>query len=412
MTAARSARELALTALREWRGGQRFADAILHDLLAQSALGSSDRAFATELFYGMLRHLRLLDFWIQQLRRDALDAATRDLVRLGFLQLLILALPSHAALFETVELAPARSRGVVNAMLRSAQRKAQQLQAAADAAPLAIQTSHPDFLVTLWTRQFGQKSTRQLCQWNNQAPPTYLRVNELKMSRAQFMDCHPTARSAAHPLFFEFAELPAEALQRGECYVQDLSTALACELLAPRQGENVLDACAAPGGKTAYLAQLMRNSGSIIATDRTPQRVALLRSNLARLGVANTRCLTLDWTRAPQIDQRFDRVLIDAPCSNSGVMRRRVDVRWRLRPDEFRQMQREQLALARAVLPAVKPGGFLVYSTCSIAPEENEEVVEQLMRSEPDLQLEESRLLLPFRDQTDGAFAARLRRAG
>jgi 16S rRNA (cytosine967-C5)-methyltransferase len=171
----------------------------------------------------------------------------------------------------------------------------------------------------------------------------------------------------------------------------------------------VLDACAAPGGKTGYLAELMKNDGFILACDRDERRVETLRDNLERLGAKIFRTVRHDWTKQTLSDETaFDRILIDAPCSNTGVMRRRIDVRWRLTPDDFLRMADEQMRIIRATVPQLKPDGVLVYSTCSLEPEENERVVERTLKEFSYLRLEDQKSVLPFRDGFDGTFAARL----
>jgi 16S rRNA (cytosine967-C5)-methyltransferase len=214
------------------------------------------------------------------------------------------------------------------------------------------------------------------------------------------------------PNFVEFDSLPAKALDRGDCYIQDPSTALATHLVDPQPGERILDACAAPGGKTGHLAELMRNQGVITACDREIDRLRLLEKNLVRLGVENARVVQHDWASKPiplEIVSLapFDRILIDAPCSNTGVMRRRVDLRWRLRPDDFVRMQRRQIAIVRAIVSLLRPGGVLVYSTCSLEHEENEGVVRDVLANTSTLRLEKQEQLFPFRDNFDGAFAAK-----
>jgi len=178
--------------------------------------------------------------------------------------------------------------------------------------------------------------------------------------------------------------------------------------LNPRPGESILDLCAAPGGKTAYIAQLMQNQGRLIAHDTDPQRLKLIDENCARLGV------TCAETVLPEaLDLRpstLDRVLVDAPCSNTGVMRRRVDLRWRIRPEEIRRLRKVQDELLRQAAPLLKPGGTLVYSTCSLEPEENRESIEQFLREQPDFRLADQRELLPFVDGVDGAYIARVER--
>ena len=408
-----SARELAVAALTEWRRTHRFADAILQQRLAESRLGTADRAFATELFYGVLRNRTLLDFWIGQLRSSALDSVSRDLLRVGLYQLFILRTPGHAAVFETVALAPQRQRGLINAVLRTAQRRLDELHAAAAGAPLSVRRSHPEFLIERWTKAFGADAAAALCEWNNQPAPIYARVNSLKMSVEEFIAAIPSAKNlTANDSFVRITEVPLEAVARGECYIQDPSTAIACELLDPQPGDMVLDACAAPGGKTALLAQLMQNRGELVASERDSRRVSTLRENLDRLGASVAHAVQHDWRSGAALSRdktaRFDRILVDAPCTNTGVLRRRVDARWRLTPADFLTMQNQQVEILRAVAPWLKPRGTLVYSTCSIEADENEQVIEHLTRELPFLQLRESRSVLPFRDQFDGVYAARL----
>lgn len=411
-----SARRVALAALRTWRRKKQFADAVISSALSETALQPADRAFVVELFYGVLRNLTLLDFWIRSLRRGHVDVDLRDLLRLGLYQIFIAKTPEHAAVYETVEIAPKAQRAIVNAVLRSAARGPQELQEKANSQPLDVRASHPKFLIERWEKRFGADATEALCAWDNKSPPIYARINRLKIDRQTFLERYPNARTV--PAVSSFVELtsPAAALDRGDCYVQDPSTTIACELLQPKPGEKILDACAAPGGKTAYVAELMENQGLIVGCDREPARLNLLDQNLTRLGVRIAKIVCHDWTKSavpPEIrsEAPFDRILIDAPCTNTGVMRRRVDVRWRLKLADFNRMEVRQIQIALAVFPLLKPGGILVYSTCSLEGEENEDVAQQLLRTISILRLEEERRSIPFQDNFDGAFAARLRRS-
>jgi 16S rRNA (cytosine967-C5)-methyltransferase len=419
-----SSRGVALAALRQWRNGEQFADSILGRLLRSSDLATSDRAFTTELFYGILRNLSLLDFWIGSLRSGHLDHDTRDLLRLGLYQLFLLDTAEHAAVHESVELAGPRNRSLVNAVLRTALRRKEELLENASKQDLSIRRSHPQFLIDRWTRNIGPNQTAALGERNNRPAPIYARINRVKISDQDFL-----AKGAAAPgadqipqwrdglptdgNFVRIATIPSDALAAGHCYIQDPSTAAACVLLEAKPGERVLDACAAPGGKTGYIAELMNNQGAILACDRDEDRIRTLRDNLERLGVTIAQFAQHDWTSGEPLRHAaaispFDRILVDAPCSNTGVMRRRVDLRWRLAPKDFRRMQQEQLRILRATIPLLKAGGFLVYSTCSIEPEENEEVVRTITQEFPPLKLVDQISLLPFRDGFDGAFAAKL----
>jgi 16S rRNA (cytosine967-C5)-methyltransferase len=411
--ARRSARETALAALRLWRKEKRFADSIISGLLANTDLTPSDRAFALELFYGVLRNLTLLDFWIGFLRASHIESNVRDILRLGLYQVFLLKTPEHAAVHETVAIALQKQRAIINAVLRGAIRRRTELLKQADAQPLFVRTSHPQFLVERWQQHFGAENTEQLCEWNNRPAPMYGRINRIKIDPETFLHLYPDARSLpGNSDFVEFNTLPKAALDSGHCYIQDPSTAIACQLLDAKPGEKILDACAAPGGKTAYLAQLMKNVGVIISSDRDGERLQILKDNLGRLGATIVRSVRHDWTRKDLPKEvaaiaPFDRVLLDAPCTNTGVIRRRIDVRWRLRPKDFGQMSNDQLLISRAVFRLLKPGGTLVYSTCSLEPEENEKVVHRLGAELPALSLEAENDCLPFRDGFDGAFAAK-----
>jgi len=408
-----SARRIALKALRAWRQEKRFADSIASESLARSKLSESDRAFAFELFYGVLRNLTLLDFWIACLRASRIDVDLGDVLRLGFYQLFLLKTAPHAAVHETVELVPQRQRSIVNGMLRSAVRRQTELLGRADAEPLFVRASHPQFLVERWQDHFGAQQAEELCEWNNLPPPIYGRINQLRIAREEFLSLYPDYRPITHnPEFVEFDVLPKAAVRQGHCYIQDPSTTIACQILSPQPGEKVLDACAAPGGKTGYIAQLMENRGTIVACDRDPTRLQILKENMARLGVEIVNVLGHDWTRGhvpAEIASMapFHRILLDAPCSNTGVMRRRVDVRWRLRPGDFSRMQKRQLEMLCALIPLLRPKGVLVYSTCSLEPEENEQVVRRRLGGPVALRLIEEKRSFPFRDGFDGAFAAK-----
>jgi 16S rRNA (cytosine967-C5)-methyltransferase len=412
-----SARQIALAALRLWRKEKRFADSVLPELLAKAALTPPDRAFTLELFYGVVRNLMLLDFWTGCVRASHVDDNVRDILRLGFYQLFFLKTAEHAAVHETVELAPNRQRPVINAVLRAATQQHSDLLARADAQPLFVRTSHPQFLVERWQQHFGAEQTEELCKWNNRPAPLYARINRLRIDRDEFLRLYPKSRPLTLNFeFVEFESLPRAAIERGHCYVQDPSTLIACQILGVTAAEKVLDACAAPGGKTAYIAQLMENAGTTVACDRNAQRLKLLRENMTRLAVRIVQIVPNDWTRShvpPEITSvaPFDRILLDAPCTNTGVMRRRVDVKWRLQPADFTRMQQQQIKILTALIPFLKPGGVLVYSTCSLESEENEQVVRRILENTSSLRLETERSSLPFRDGFDGAYAAKLIRS-
>jgi 16S rRNA (cytosine967-C5)-methyltransferase len=406
---AASARSTAHRLLTEWERTRPHADDLLHERLASSKLDDRDRALVTELFYGVLRRLTELDFLIARLRDGEVDDDTRAVLRLGLYQLFHTRMPAFAIVKETVSLSR-RAGGLVNAILRRAGRERPALDAALAAAPLAVRTSHPEFLLEKWTANFGADAARALADWNNTPAPVLLRANTLKTTRDELLATLPGAEPhPAHPLALSAPRIPADWLERGLCYVQDPSTLASCDLLDPQPGDTVLDACAAPGGKTTCISALMRNEGRIIACDLWESRLVRLRENCHRLGVRNVRALVLDTMKeSPELQPRsFERILVDAPCSNTGVIRRRLDVRWRLSEEDFLRMPAQQLALLRRCASLLKPGGTLIYSTCSLEPEENELVADEAARTIPGLRLHTTRHIRPWIDAVDGAFCAK-----
>ena len=402
-------RAVCIQALSRWESEGKFADELLHEAFASSELSTLDRAFLTEAFYGIVRNLSRLDFIICRFRNEPVDRNTRQVLRLGFYQIFNMRVPHHAAVNETVNLA-GKARGLVNALLRRGIREHDDIEQSIGKSSPAIRFSHPDFLIERWHRHFGEDEMHRLCNWNNGSAEVYVRANGLKVTTGELLRTTEGAEiSEAHPLAIKVRQVPYPWIIHGLCYVQDPSTLLSCDLLDPKPGENVLDACAAPGGKTTYLAQLMGNEGTIAACDTAPQRLRRLQENLDRLGATCARVFQTDWLKgtAPFTPQSFDRILLDAPCSNTGVIRRRVDVRWRLTPEDFPRMHEKQFTILRTLAPLLKTGGTLVYSSCSIEPEENQKLIERAGSEIPSLRFIESRQTLPFRDQIDGAFAAK-----
>ncbi|MFZ2279494.1 MAG: transcription antitermination factor NusB [Prosthecobacter sp.] len=395
-------RGMALDVLGEWSGGERFAADLMDHIQRDCGLSLPDAAFLRDIVLTTLRNLSLLDHWIAVITEDKhLDHRSRWGLRIGLCQILILKVSEYAAVNETVA-ATGRARSLINAVLRRACRESEELLAMTATLPLETRTSHPKWLIEHWLGLFGEAKTTALCEWNQVPAPICARINRLYPQMNETTDD-----------FIICDHLPREDLSVGRVYMQDPSTAIAPRLLAPLQGQRVLDACAAPGGKTALLAQLMENTGEIIACDVAPGRLRRLEGNLHRLHVANTQIEQHDWAD-PQIpdfaNAGFDRILLDVPCSNTGVMRRRVDVRWRLTPADITAQVETQTQLLKNCLRVLKPGGILVYSTCSIEPAENEQLVASVLEATPGYEPVKLRHSFPPDDQMDGAFAAAIRR--
>lgn len=412
--------------LRRWEQGGAPCDDLLHAALAGRTMDDRDRALVTELFYGCLRQRAALD-WLaaQKSRQGAPKPAVAALARLGLYQLFFLdRIPAHAAVHETVaaakrHLSP-REAGFVNALLRAVERDKPALKSSLLRQALSVRLSHPAWLVERWTTRYGEADARSLLEWNNAPPKLYARVNTLRTTPDALLAKWREAGIEAAPAAGGLWRQPTVEL-RGACapdrlpgfaegafYIQDPSTLVAAGLLDPQPGERVLDACAAPGGKTTLMAAMMRDRGEVVAEDSSRERLKLVVANCARLGV--TSVLAREAGRAGSSETWFDRVLLDVPCSNTGVLRRRVEARWRLRPEDVTRLATEQLRLLRGAARRVKRGGVLVYSTCSLEPEENRGVVEAFIKSSDEFGLERVVETFPPRDGVDGAFAARLAR--
>jgi 16S rRNA (cytosine967-C5)-methyltransferase len=402
-------RQAAVSALRAWAKGHDYAETLVERHAHRRMLSSADRGLLQAILFGVLRNRRLLDHWIGKLRDGKVDPETRDVLRVGLCQLLILGIPEHAAVNETVESGKASVRGLVNAVLRRAIVSRKRLLEEVEDLPPAVALSHPDWMFNRWKTAFGKKNALALMEWDNQPAETYFRINPL----TETPDGLPGKPVEGAPGFYQLeGSLPGALLASGAIYIQDPATRHAVELLDPQPGERILDACAAPGGKAFLIAAALGSAENLVCTDSNEKRLPRLQENLERLHAGKATIAAHDWTKPAPAEWHgaFDGILLDVPCSNTGVIRRRVDVRWRLQAPDIEKISITQRRILENALPCLKPGGRLVYSTCSIEPEENLGQIEAFLTDHPDYQLRSTREALPFRDETDGAFAARIER--
>jgi len=424
---AKRPREIAARILREWKSGHRTADALLGEALPH--LSGPDRGLCQELVLGVIRRQATLDWLIDQ-KTDSRkqQPLVQILLRLGLYQIFYLdRIPAHAAVNETVNLARghdlAPQSGFLNAVLRNCLREKEawlaRLEALRTRQP-ALGYSHPQWLVQRWQDRW--ENFEALLDWNNQPAPVYARRNTLRATAAELeaqwekegihfepIDLAWLGPGLMYRLEAEYSPAAVPSFAEGKFYITDPSTMAAIQELDPQPGENILDLCAAPGGKTTAIAQRMQDTGSVLAIDLDEARLGRLRENIDRLGITCVQPKPLHGidlkTAGP-----FDRILVDAPCSNTGVMRRRVEVRWRLRARDLPPLARTQLDLLLRAAARLKPEGVLVYSTCSLEAEENEDVVEAFLKKRADFKQETARTITPMKDGVDGAFVARLRR--
>jgi 16S rRNA (cytosine967-C5)-methyltransferase len=423
-----------------------YANVLLDTRLQNSALSRPDRALATELVYGVLRWRGMLDWLLEPLLDrplTTLDAVVRHLVRLGAYQLVCLArVPDFAAVDETVSLArevgAARAAGYVNAVLRRVAAEPRRPGPDPAADPLAYWTgpgSHPTWLAERWLRRLGSGEAGALMTANNRVPPLTVMANRVKADigeterilRKAAPDIVP-GRFVAGSFVCRGAGSPRDFPGFAEgCFLpMDEASALPVLALDLARGHHVLDACAGGGGKSALIAAAVGESGEVVALDRSARAIRRLATATERLGLASVHSRIYDARGAADAwPGRFPRVLLDAPCTGLGTLRRRPEIKWRRRPDDLRRVAALQAELLAGVAGAVAPDGLLVYSTCSLEPEETDEVIEAFLQRHsafaleapgPDLQTfadpATDGLLRawPHRHDTDGFFVARLRR--
>ncbi|OGP52639.1 MAG: 16S rRNA (cytosine(967)-C(5))-methyltransferase [Deltaproteobacteria bacterium RBG_13_52_11] len=423
-----------------------FDELVMEDPL----LTDLDKAFVREVVYGVLRWRGRLDWVISAYSRIKplrMERVVLSILRMGTYQLLFMdRVPSRAAVDESVKLAKGKGRKdvapFINGILRGiAEGRKEIAYPPIHTEPLdyiAAYHSHPRWMVRRWLDQWGVDETVSLCTANNQIPPLTVRVNVLKGSRDEVINrLHDEKIEATPPPFSPvgvFLQKPPPLtswglFQEGWLQVQDEASQLVSFILAPRPGERVLDICAAPGGKTTHVAQLMEDEGEIVAVDVSPIKLSLLQENCRRLGISIVKALlTLDaQSPLPFSDGSFDRVLVDAPCTGLGTLRRNPDGKWRVAEADIPRLQKLQGRILAQAAPMVKQGGILVYSTCTMTPEENEGVIGPFLSEQGGVRLEGVSSSLPpgcegLTDQegyfrtfphchgTDGFFAARMRR--
>ena len=407
------ARRVAYAVIRRVFEQGAYADRALHG--EARGLDPRERGLAMQLAYGTVQRRLSLDHVVEQLARPVaeLDPPTLAALRLGLYQLAFLgnAAP-HAVVGESVELAKGHKGGhaLVNAVLRRALREGIPALPGDDTpAGAAVAHSYPPWLVELWWERFGPEQTRALLRAGNEAGELALRVNTLVTTPAEVtaqlgVATTPAGDELPEGLVVSGAfDAHAHPLYRAGAYVaQSRAAMLVARALGPQPGERVLDLCAAPGGKTTHLAALMAGEGEIVAVERHGKRAQALARTCERMGATSIRVRTADAAHFTT-DEPFDRVLVDPPCSGLGTLQGHPDLRWRMTPAAIVKLAAVQTEILRAAISALKPGGALVYSTCTLSPLENEAIVEASR-----LRVESERLVLPHRDRTDGFYIARL----
>ena len=422
-----------------WLARSERVDALLEGLAP--SLTPQERARAQHLFYGVVRWANRLESALAGLMTREPRGKVKAVLMIAGFELLeagdgrpetgteSTAKIVHHAVERAKGVCSPKEAGLVNAVARKLAARL-----AATPTDLATELAHPEWLVARWTRQFGAATTRKLLEWNQQPAPVYARWRPSFAKATEGRDPASVPEFLAPTQWAGFYEVKAgkwdevrRLANEGALYLQDPSTRLCIELLAPQAGETILDACAAPGGKCLFMADVMK-TGKVVALDepvapgKSDLRLVRLKENLARapagvevaLVQADLRSAGTVYYRNLKLPESYDAVLVDAPCSNTGVMRHRIDVKWRLQDGDFARHGQQQLELLHAAARLVRPGGRLVYSTCSIDADENESVIKGFFdsRAGGPFKLEKQILANPWTDGHDGAGAFLLRKNG
>ena len=422
-----------------------YLDKLLDVELKSDELNDLDKRFLTELTHGVVRWKTRLDFVIEQFCKNKFamqDPNIRNAMRVALYQILFLSkIPHAAAVNEVVEFVKKirgqKAANLVNAVLRNIIRNLNKLPTPDHETDpvqyLSIMYSHPSWMVKRWVERYGLYETEQLLSANNERPTIVVRANSLKTTADELVKLFEergirNTRSKYVENFIKVGHLSKiynlDLFEMGYFSVQDESSGLVVKLLDPKPGEIVIDLCSAPGGKTTFIGELMKNQGKIIAVDKYEHRLNLVKQSCERLGVENVEFIPKD---ALEVDvEPADKVLVDAPCSGLGVIQKKPDIKWQRELSDIRNLAKTQIELLEKASKLVKNGGVIVYSTCTIEPEENIEVVKEFLSRHPEFKIEDARNYLPsdivneegcmetypHKHDMDGGFAVRLIKVG
>ena len=431
VSSASEPRRIVIRILQRWERGGDFARDLVDAHLRRANLAPRDRSSVAAAVYGVIRARGKLDWLIDSAssrRKPSSGSAVRQILRLALFHLFEESPPraGYAVVHQAGELGKefltGRESAFVNAVLRLVSQDGfvpSWPPAGRSAEHLAVIYSHPAWLVKRWLRRWDPGGVEKICRAGNCPPPVFIRVNLLRSDpailreelRKAGRDFIPVdGRDNIGELKPANALFELESFRRGWFQVQDISTLVAVDLLDPRPGETVVDFCSAPGGKASYAAEKMLNRGVLIAAERNHEKLGFVRENFSRLGINCARYLVSDLTSAAVQEESADAVLLDVPCSNTGVLRRRVDARWRLRAADIRRLAEQAGRMIAAAAPVLKKGGRLVYSTCSIEPEENRMAVDSFLKGRAGFRLAGEASTLPGEGRGDGYYAALITR--
>ncbi|MFI8711258.1 16S rRNA (cytosine(967)-C(5))-methyltransferase RsmB [Brevibacillus brevis] len=447
--AKKGARDIALDVLNRVEEHKSYSNLELRNVLDRENLSAADAGLVTELVYGTIQRKMTLDHVLSHfVGNKKVQTWVRNLLRLSLYQIRFLdRIPERAAVHQAVEIAKKRGHqgiaSMVNGVLRNVLRQPdvwERQPKGSRALQIAVAYSHPEWLVRQWLNVYGEETTIAICEANNRTPHSSIRVNAMKTTKDQVLDklaeegLEGQASSVSpHAILMEGGHVAGSRLYKeGYFTIQDESSMLVAPALAAQPGMRVLDACAAPGGKTTHIAEMMENRGEIIASDVHPHKRDLIANAAKRLGITIIEPIVSDALDLPEKALgTFDRILLDAPCTGFGVIRRKPDLKWNKTPEDVRAIAQLQYELLKTLAPLLAEGGVMVYSTCTIEPAENQEIVRRFVEEHPDFVFDDTLAqdlpeavrghvdetgacvqILPHHFESDGFFIARLKRRG
>ncbi len=399
----KNVREAALEVLEAIDKHQSYSNLLLNQVIKKQKITGPDTGLLTEIVYGTIQRKMTLDFYLQPFLKKKLDDWVRILLRMSVYQMVYLdKIPDRAIIFESVEIAKKRGHkgitGLVNGILRSIQRQGlPSLETINDPLErLAIETSHPHWLIQRWVEQFGFDTTKAMCEENLIAPMQSARVNRMKTTREEVVkmleeEGYSVQLSQIIPEAIKVIKgnlVNSDVYQKGYISIQDESSMAVAHALEIAPNMKVLDACAAPGGKTGHIAELLNGTGEVEALDLHQHKVKLISENAERLSLPNINVKAMDSRQAGEIYEQeyFDRILIDAPCSGLGVLRRKPDIKYTKTMNDVLSLATVQQTILDAAAPLVKKNGLLVYSTCTVDKDENNQTVENFLNRHPEFE--------------------------
>jgi 16S rRNA (cytosine967-C5)-methyltransferase len=418
-----------------------YLDKLLDAELKSRDVADIDKSLFAEIVHGVVRWQGRLDWILNGFTHGNFSKSevnVRNALRVALYQILFLThVPQYAAVHEAVEfikrIRGEKFAGFVNAVLRNIIRTLDGIHYPNPDEDLtqylAVYYSHPLWMIKRWLQRFGREETEKFLMANNEVPGLTLRINKLKITPSEFLTLLeknniPFQGSSFIDYFIKVKSLSGIAqmniFQSGLFTIQDESAALPVLLLDPQSGDRVIDMCAAPGGKTTFIAELMKNSGKIIAIDKYESKLNLIRTSCERLGIGNVETLVAD--SSDVVIPPADKIIVDVPCSGLGTLRKKPDIKWKREPEDIQHLVRRQTTLLENAAGLVKPGGVLVYSTCTVEPEENSGVIHTFLEKHPEFKIDDAQKFVnssvvtsegfietfPHRHHVDGSFAARL----